>query len=68
MALDWSANLNAASFALAPEQRRLMQALVGDEAGMRQFFLAREGMIPRASFFNPDNLARIASRVAMDAA
>jgi flavin-dependent dehydrogenase len=65
MSLDWSGNLAAASFAPAPEQLRLMRALVEDEAGTRQFFLAREGMIPRAAFFNPDNLARITSRIAM---
>jgi flavin-dependent dehydrogenase len=67
MSVDWSGNLAAASFALAPEQLRLMRALVDDEAETRQFFLAREGMIPRTAFFNPDNLARITSRVALHA-
>jgi flavin-dependent dehydrogenase len=42
-----------------PEVRALFTALQGREADTRDFFLAREGMIPREAFFNPERLQRI---------
>ena len=59
---DYWQNVNAARFLPMPEdQRRLRAALRGRERDTRQFFLAREEMIPRDSFFTADNLRRLLS-------
>jgi hypothetical protein len=60
MAADWGQNLQLARFAPPQaEQQVLMRALVGEEEDTRRFFLAREGMIPPETFFNPANIRRI---------
>jgi hypothetical protein len=41
------------------EQRGLVAALRGDPAAANHFFMAREGMVPRETFFNPENLQRV---------
>ncbi len=57
---DYQENLAMARFMpLAEQQIRLMTALRGDQDATNRFFLAREGMIPRESFFNPENLGRL---------
>jgi flavin-dependent dehydrogenase len=52
-------NLVAAQLTPAPEQRRLLAALRDDQAATNHFFLARQGMVPRETFFNPENLQRL---------
>lgn len=43
-----------------PEFRQLIAALRLNQEESNRFFLAREGLIPRATFFNRENLRRIA--------
>jgi flavin-dependent dehydrogenase len=52
-------NLVAAQLKPAPEQRALIAALRGDQAATNHFFMAREGMVPPETFFNPENLRRV---------
>jgi flavin-dependent dehydrogenase len=53
-------NLQAAQLGpIAPELLRLRQGLRANPADTRQFFLARDGRIPREAFFDPQNLERI---------
>ena len=52
-------NLVAAELKPAPEQRGLVAALRGDQAAANHFFMAREGMVPPETFFNPENLGRV---------
>jgi flavin-dependent dehydrogenase len=52
-------NLAAAQLTPAPEQRGLLAALRDDQAATNHFFLARQGMVPRETFFNPENLQRL---------
>ena len=57
---DYRENLEMARFRPpSPEQVRLRAALRGDPEATNQFFLAYQGMIPRRSFFNPENLQRV---------
>jgi flavin-dependent dehydrogenase len=57
---EYRENLHLARFQPVPEETyRLRAALREDPAAARQFFLARQGMIPRESFFNPANLQRL---------
>ena len=44
---------------MPPDLRHLRAALRGNQEATNQFYLAREGVIPPESFFNPDNLQRI---------
>ena len=46
----------AANKPLPEEVARLRAAIQGNPPVTRQFFLANQGMIPRESFFNPQNL------------
>ncbi len=51
-----------ASFAPPPvEQQMLFAALAQQPEATQQFFSAITGSIPFASFFSPDNIARIVS-------
>src|SRR5262245_19287097 len=60
---DFRENLRLARFQPVPEDTyRLRAALRDDPASTRQFFLARQGMIPRETFFNPQNLQRLMAR------
>ncbi|MFN8522843.1 MAG: NAD(P)/FAD-dependent oxidoreductase [Chloroflexota bacterium] len=53
-------NLDLAQFKpLPPEIVQLRRAIRGDQHETNQFFLAREGLIPPESFFNPENFARL---------
>jgi flavin-dependent dehydrogenase len=53
-------NLDAARLMPLPdEMTALLAALQGREEDTRQFFLARQRLIPAERFFNPDNLRRI---------
>jgi flavin-dependent dehydrogenase len=52
-------NLVAAQLRPAPEQSALIAALRGDQAATNHFFMAREGMVPPETFFNPENLRRV---------
>jgi flavin-dependent dehydrogenase len=58
---DYRLNLRLARFDPQPsELRRLRMALRGNQEETNRFFLAMAGLIPRATFFSPDNLARLA--------
>ncbi|HEX2032697.1 MAG TPA: NAD(P)/FAD-dependent oxidoreductase [Chloroflexota bacterium] len=57
---DFRENLEAARFGPPPpEVTRLRLALRDRPADATRFMMAREGMIPRQAFFNPENLQRI---------
>jgi flavin-dependent dehydrogenase len=57
---DYRMNLSFAAFEPRPEEERLlMAALAGNQVEANRFFRAREGMIPRERFFNPENIQRI---------
>jgi flavin-dependent dehydrogenase len=47
-----------------PEQYALLAALRSSPADTNHFFLARQGMVPPETFFNPDNLRRIRAAAA----
>ena len=56
-AADFRENLHMARFQPVPEETyRLRAALRENPEAANQFFLARQGMIPREAFFNPENL------------
>ena len=60
---DYRMNLDLARFTPPPaDQQQLQAALDGNQEATNQFFMAREGMIPPESFFNPENLQRILAR------
>ena len=57
---EYRENLHLARFQPVPEETyRLRAALRENPEATRQFFLARQGMIPREAFFNPENLQRL---------
>ena len=57
---DYRMNLELAQFKpLSAEQRRLLEAVRGNQEATNQFLMAREGMIAPETFFNPQNLRRI---------
>jgi 2-polyprenyl-6-methoxyphenol hydroxylase-like FAD-dependent oxidoreductase len=57
---DYHQNIDMARFQPPPlEQRRILAALQGNQEATNQFFLAREGMIPPETFFNPENIRQI---------
>jgi flavin-dependent dehydrogenase len=57
---DYRTNLHLARFQPPPEELlRIRLAVLGDTAATRQFFLASQGMVPRESFFNPENIERL---------
>src|SRR5262245_28117545 len=57
---DYQENLHLARFLPPPpEVYQLRAALRDDPDAARQFFLARQGMIPREAFFNPENLQQL---------
>jgi flavin-dependent dehydrogenase len=59
---EYHENLHMAQFKpLPPDAYQLRAALRSDPEATNQFFLARQGMIPYESFFNPENLQRILS-------
>ena len=59
---EYRENLHLARFQPVPEDTyRLRAALREDPEATRQFFLARQGMIPREAFFNPENVQRISA-------
>ena len=59
-AADYRENLHLARFLPVPEETyRLRAAIRDDPDATKQFFLARQGMIPRETFFNPENLERL---------
>jgi len=49
----------------SPEERDLITALQGNQDATNRFFMAREGMIPPETFFNPENLGRILGATAL---
>jgi flavin-dependent dehydrogenase len=54
---DYRLNLDLAQFKPRPlEEQRLQEALRGNQEATNQFFMAREGMIPPKTFYNPQNL------------
>ena len=60
---DYRMNLDLAQFKpLSAEQRQLLEAIRGDQEATNRFFMAREGMIPPETFFNPENLVRVGVR------
>jgi flavin-dependent dehydrogenase len=60
-------NIDLARFTPPPaEQQRLQAALRGNQEATNRFFMAREGMIPAETFFNPENLRRIMGRAGAD--
>jgi hypothetical protein len=65
---EFQMNIDFARFTpLSAEQQRLQAALHGNQEATNHFFMAREGMIPPETFFNPDNLQRIMARAGADA-
>jgi flavin-dependent dehydrogenase len=57
---EYQENLQLARLQPLPvEAMQLRAALRGDQEATNQFFMASEGMIPRETFFNPENLQRI---------
>jgi flavin-dependent dehydrogenase len=57
---DFHQNIAAAQFNPPPrDQMALRSALRGNQEATNRFCLAFEGMIPRESFFNPENLQEI---------
>ena len=57
---DFRENLEAARFTRAPDEVYRIRAALRDKPdATRQFFMARQGMIPRELFFNRDNLERL---------
>jgi flavin-dependent dehydrogenase len=66
---DYRENLQLAQFTPMPEEvYRLRAALRGNQEDTNQFFMARQGMIPRESFYNPENLQRIMTAASARAA
>jgi flavin-dependent dehydrogenase len=60
---EYEQNLQLARFRPLPaEFMQLRVALRGDQEATDWFFMAREGMIPREAFFNPENLQRIMAK------
>jgi flavin-dependent dehydrogenase len=60
---DFEENLAAARFMPLPERaRQLRAALRGDPEATRAFYLAREGMVPRETFFNPEVMGALMMR------
>jgi flavin-dependent dehydrogenase len=54
---DFHENLAAARFLPLPEEvSRLRAALRGNQEATNQFFRARQDLIPKEAFFNPENL------------
>jgi hypothetical protein len=49
---------------LPDELQRLRAAVKGNPQTTRQFFLANQGMIPRESFFNPENIESLIGKAA----
>ncbi len=65
---DYRENLSAARFIRpAADVYRLRAAIRGNQQAINQFLLAREGMIPRAAFFNSPNLANLLATTASHA-
>jgi flavin-dependent dehydrogenase len=61
---EYHQNLQMARFEPLPKELMQIRAAVrGDQEATNQFFMAREGMIPRETFFNPENLQRIMALV-----
>jgi flavin-dependent dehydrogenase len=66
---DYQQNLHMAQFKPVPEDvSRLRTAVYGDREATNRFIMAYEGMIPRESFFNPENLQRLQARARIGAA
>jgi DNA polymerase III delta subunit len=62
---EYTLNLNlAANKPLPDELQRLRAAVKGNPQTTRQFFLANQGMIPRESFFNPENIESLIGKAA----
>jgi len=60
---DYKENLHMARFQPLPREiYELRASLRHDSQAATQFYLARQGMIPREAFFNPDNLRRLLGR------
>ena len=56
-------NLYLARFEPVRQDLLAIRAAVrGDQEETNRFYLARQGMIPREEFFNPENLERIHSK------
>jgi flavin-dependent dehydrogenase len=63
---DYEENLAAARFVpLPPQARHLRAALRGNAEATRAFYLAREGMAPRETFFNPEVMGALLGREAI---
>ena len=57
---DYRQNINSARFITPPDELlRIRAAVRHDRHATTQMFLAREGLIPRETFFNPENLERL---------
>ena len=60
---DYKQNLESARFRPPPpEHMQLRSALRGRQAQIDRFFLAYEGMVPRETFFTPENIQRVIAR------
>ena len=57
---DYRENLHMARFQPIPQDTFRLRAVLRDNPeATKQFFLARQEMIPRHTFFNPENLQRL---------
>jgi hypothetical protein len=57
---EYLLNLNLAAGRPLPETYANLRAAVqGDSQATRQFFLANQGMIPRETFFNDENMQNL---------
>jgi len=62
---DFRMNLHLARFRPPPDEfLRIRAAVRGDAEATRHFAMAFQGMVPRESFFNPDNLQRLMASAA----
>ena len=57
---DFAENLRFARFEpIPPELLALRAAIRGNQEAINRMYMAREGMIPRESFFNPENMQKL---------
>ena len=57
---DFAENPRLARFEPAPPELLALRAAIrGNQDAVRRLYMAREGMIPRESFFNPENMQKL---------
>jgi hypothetical protein len=62
---EYRENIHMAQFKpLPPDLVAIRAGIRGNQEDTNKFFMARQGMIPREEFFNPENLQRLKARAA----